>query len=187
MKSTGQVTQLLSDWRNGDRAAFDSLFSLVYEELRAMASSYMRRERPDHTLQTTAVVNEAYMKLVGHPDPLWENRVYFFAIAAKIMRQILIDHARTRHYAKRGGGAVKISLDETVTLSNQRADELVALDDALLRLEEIDPRKAQVVELRFFGGLTIEETAEFLNVSRNTVIRDWEMARAWLHQQISEQ
>ena len=187
MESTEQVTQLLSNWRNGDRAAFDSLFSLVYDELRTIASSYMSRERPDHTLQTTALVNEAYIKLVGQPDALWENRVYFFAIAAKIMRQILIDHARTRHYAKRGGGAVKISLDETATLSDQRADELVALDDALKRFEAIDPRKAQVVELRFFGGLTIEETAEFLNVSRNTIIRDWEMARAWLYQQISEQ
>jgi RNA polymerase sigma-70 factor (ECF subfamily) len=187
MESTEQVTQLLSDWRNGDRAAFDSLFSLVYEELRAMASSYMRRERPDHTLQTTALVNEAYIKLVGQPDALWKNRVYFFAIAAKIMRQILIDHARTRRYAKRGGSAVKISLDETAILSDQRADELVALDEALQRLEAIDPRKSQVVELRFFGGLTIEETAEFLKASRNTVIRDWEMARAWLYQQISKQ
>jgi RNA polymerase sigma factor (TIGR02999 family) len=186
MKSTEQVTQLLSKWRNGDRAAFDSLFSLVYDELRAIASSYMSHERTNHTLQTTALVNEAYIKLVRQPDALWENRVYFFAIAAKIMRQILIDHARTRSYAKRGGGAVKLSLDETATLSDQRADELVALDEALQKLEEIDPRKSQVVELRFFGGLTIPETAEFLNVSRNTITRDWEMARAWLYQQISE-
>jgi RNA polymerase sigma-70 factor (ECF subfamily) len=187
MESTEQVTQLLSNWRNGDRTAFDSLFSLVYEELRAMASSYMRRERPDHTLQTTALVNEAYIKLLGQSDALWENRVYFFAIAAKVMRQILIDYARTRRYAKRGGGVVKLTLDETATLSDQRAGELVALDEALQRLEEIDPRKSQVVELRFFGGLTIDETAGFLNVSRNTVTRDWEMARAWLYQQVSAQ
>lgn len=186
MGTSNRVTQLLSDWKNGDGTAFDALFSLVYDELRALASSYMRRERPDHTLQTTALVNEAYIKLAGHRDSLFQNRVHFFAIAAKVMRQILIDHARTLNYEKRGGGAFKFSLDETAAWSSQRAGELVALDDALKRLEAIDPRKSKVVELRFFGGLTIDETAEFLGVARNTVIRDWEMARAWLYLQINE-
>ncbi len=186
MEAAVQVTQLLSDWRNGDRAAFDALFPLVYDELRTLASRYMRRERTGHTLQTTALVNEAYIKLAAQPGSLPENRVCFIAIAAKVMRQILIDHARTRKYAKRGGGAVKLSLNEALTLSDERAAELVALDDALKRLEEKDPRKSQVVELRFFGGLTIDEAANFLGVGRTTIIRDWEMAKAWLYQQVNK-
>src|SRR5215510_4259140 len=159
MTAVGQVTQLLSEWRNGDRAAFDALFPLVYDELRVLASRRMRRERPGHTLQTTALVNEAYIKLAGESGSRPENRISFFAIAAKIMRQILIDHARTRNCAKRGAGSVKLSLNEALTLSDERAAELVALDDALKRLEEKDARKSQVVELRFFGGLTIDEAA----------------------------
>jgi RNA polymerase sigma factor (TIGR02999 family) len=186
MEATHRITQLLSDWRNGDRAKFDDLFELVYNELRALASNHMRRERPDHTLQTTALVNEVYIKLVGQQWTAFENRLYFFAVAAKVMRQILIDHARTRNYAKRGGGAARFSLDESAMLSNERCEELVALDEALRKLESLDQRKSEVIELRFFGGLTIDETAEFLQVSRNTVKREWEMARAWLYQQVNK-
>jgi RNA polymerase sigma-70 factor, ECF subfamily len=186
MEASSQITRLLKDWRGGRNEAFDQLFALVYDELRVLASGYMRRERPDHTLQTTALVNEAYLKLVGHKDSLFENRVHFFAVAAKVMRQVLIDHARTRQYEKRGGNAVKIPLDEAMIMSDERAGDLLALDLALKSLAEIDPRKSNVVELRFFGGMTIEETAEFLGVSFNTVVRDWEMARAWLYRNIYE-
>lgn len=187
MGVSSQITQLLGQWRDGHADAYDQLFALAYDELRALASSYMRRERADHTLQTTALVNEAYVKLVGHKDRLLENRLHFFAVAAKVMRQILIDHARTRQYEKRGGKTVKISLDEAVILSDERAADLVALDEALKSLATIDARKSQVVELRFFGGMTIEETAEFLGISFNTVVRDWEMARAWLYRNIYEE
>ncbi len=183
MGGSSEITQLLGQWRDGHADVYDQLFSLVYDELRSLASSYMRRERADHTLQTTALVNEAYVKLVGHRDKP-QNRLHFFAIAAKVMRQILIDHARTRHYEKRGGKTVKISLDEAMILSDERAADLVALDEALKSLAAIDARKSQVVELRFFGGMTIEETAEFLGVSFNTVVRDWEMSRAWLFRNI---
>ncbi len=186
MEVSSKITELLVDWRNGRSNAFDQLFALVYDELRSLASGYMRRERPDHTLQTTALVNEAYLKLVGHKDSLMENRLHFFAIAAKVMRQILIDHARSRQFEKRGGKAVKISLDEAVILSDERASDLIALDEALKSLAAFDARKSRVVELRFFGGMTIEETAEFLGVSFNTVVRDWEMARAWLYRNIYE-
>jgi RNA polymerase sigma-70 factor, ECF subfamily len=184
MDAKTQVTELLVDWGSGNEAAFDRLFALVYTELRSLASSYMRRERPDHTLQTTALVNEAYIKLVGHKDAVLHNRVHFFAIAAKVMRQILIDHARSKHYEKRGGGALKISLDDTAILSDERAAELVALDDALKELAKFDPRQSQIVELRFFGGLTLEETAQFLKISSDTVSRDWNVAKAWLYRQI---
>jgi RNA polymerase sigma factor (TIGR02999 family) len=182
-----QITELLQDWRGGREEAVDQLFALVYDELRVLASSYMRRERDYHTLQTTALVNEAYLKLVAHSDSLFENRLNFFAIAAKVMRQVLIDHARTRQAQKRGGKvAKKISLDEAVAMSEERAADLLGLDDALKNLSAIDARKSQVVELRFFGGMTIDETAQFLGVSSNTVVRDWEMARAWLYQNIHE-
>ncbi|HYL99171.1 MAG TPA: sigma-70 family RNA polymerase sigma factor [Blastocatellia bacterium] len=179
-----EVTQLLADYRNGDSSALDRLFPLIYDELRRLASSYMRRERRDHTLQTTALVHEAYIKMVGPQNIPWQNRVHFFAVAAKIMRRILIDRARTRNYAKRGGGAIKLSLDEALVLTDSRAAELVALDDALNELAELDPRQSQVVELRFFGGLTVEETAQFLNISSDTVTRDWNVAKAWLYRQI---
>jgi RNA polymerase sigma-70 factor, ECF subfamily len=184
MAVSSQITALIQDWRGGREDAFDQLFALVYDELRSLASGYMSRERSDHTLQTTALVNEAYLKLVGYKDALLENRLHFFAVAAKVMRQILIDHARTRHKEKRGGKAVKISLDEAIVMSNERASDLLALDDALNELAAIDQRKCRVVELRFFGGMTIDETAEFLGVSFNTVVRDWEMARAWLYRYI---
>src|SRR5262249_36680709 len=166
MGVSSQITELLQEWRGGQEGAFDQLFLLVHDELRALASSYMRRQRPDHTLQTTALVNEAYLKLVAHKDSLLENRLHFFAVAAKVMRQVRTDHARGRRSQKRGGKAVKISLDEAVVMSEERAKDLLELDDALKRLAVIDPRKGQVVELRFFGGMTIKETAEFLAVSR---------------------
>jgi RNA polymerase sigma-70 factor, ECF subfamily len=183
---SSQFTQLFEEWRAGRNEAFDQLFALVYDELRALASGYMRRESASHTLQTTALVNEAYMKLARHKDPLPENRRHFFAVAAKVMRQILIDHARTRKSKKRGGAAVKLCIDEAIIMSDERAGDLLALDAALKNLAAIDPRKSNVVELRFFGGMTIEETAEFLGVSSNTVVRDWEMARAWLYRDINE-
>lgn len=185
MDPANQITQLLVEWRGGNQGAFDSLFSIVYEELRRLASGYMRRERSDHTLQTTALVHEAYVRLAGHQKAIVENRLHFFAIAAKVMRQILIDHARTRGYAKRGGGAAKLSLDEVAVISDERAAELVALDEALLELAKIDPRQSHIVELRFFGGLTLEETGEFLAISSDTVTRDWNMAKAWLYREIN--
>ena len=186
MGKSPQITELLVNWRDGYADAFDKIFALVYDELRALASGYMRRERADHTLQTTALVNEAYLKLVSHKDVLLENRLHFFAVAAKVMRQILIDHARARQVEKRGGKTVKISLDEGLIMSDERAADFLALDTALKSLAAIDARKSQVVELRFFGGMTIEETAEFLGISFNTVVRDWEMARAWLYRNIYE-
>lgn len=185
MASQAEVTQLLVDWSNGDQAALEHLIPLVYDELRRLASGYMRRERAGHTLQTTALVHEAYLRLAGQPDLDWKNRAHFFAVAARVMRRILIDHARTQHYAKRGGGAVKLSLDEAATLSDERAAELVALDEALNELAKLDARQSQIVELRFFGGLTLAETAEVLKISIDTVARDWNLARAWLHRQVS--
>lgn len=182
---TEDVTQLLAAYGNGDQSALDQLFPLIYDELRRLASSYMRRERRDHTLQTTALVHEAYLKMVGSQNTPWQNRVHFFAVAAKIMRQILIDRARTRNYAKRGGGAIKLSLDEALILTDARAAELVALDEALNELGEVDPRQSRIVELRFFGGLTVEETARFLNISSDTVTRDWNVAKAWLYRRIT--
>lgn len=186
MELSSQITQLLEDWRVGKSGAFDRLFALVYDELRTLASGYMRRERPDHTLQTTALVNEAYVKLVGHKDSLFENRLHFFAVAAKVMRHILIDHARTKSNEKHGGKLVKVSLDEAMIFSDERASDLLTLDQALKDLADVDERKSQVVELRYFGGMTIQETADFLGVSFNTVVRDWEMARAWLYRRIHQ-
>jgi RNA polymerase sigma factor (TIGR02999 family) len=185
MASQEEVTRLLIAWSNGDQAALDSLFPLVYDELRRLASGYMRRERPDHTLQTTALVHEAYLRLVGQPDLSLKNRTHFFAIAARVMRRILIDHARTQQYAKRGGGALRLSLDEAALLSDERAAELVALDEALSELAKIDERQSRIVELRFFGGLTLAETAEVLKISSDTVTRDWNLAKAWLYRQVN--
>lgn len=180
-----EVTQLLIAWSNGDQAALDKLFPLIYAELRRLASGYMRRERADHTLQTTALVHEAYLRLAGQADLNWQNKAHFFAVAASVMRRILIDHARTHHYAKRGGGAMKLSLDEAAILSDERAAELIALDDALHELAKLDARQSHIVELRFFGGLTLAETAEVLKISSDTVTRDWNMAKAWLHRQVN--
>jgi RNA polymerase sigma factor (TIGR02999 family) len=174
------MTDLLAAWSDGDRDALDRLLPLVERELHRLAHHYMSRERPDHTLQTSALVNEAYLKLVDQTRVRWQNRAHFFAIAAQTMRRILIDHARRRRYDKRGGGAHALPLDEAAHVSDERAAELVALDDALKLLQDVDERKARVVELRYFGGLSIEETAEVLKVSPDTVGREWRRARAFL-------
>jgi RNA polymerase sigma factor (TIGR02999 family) len=181
------VTQLLIDWSRGDQAALDSLMPLVYEELRRLAHCYMRRERVGHTLQTAALINEAYLRLVEQQHVQWHNRAHFFAISAKLMRRILVDHARSHTRVKRGGGVLKMSLDEAVVPSQKRAAELVALDDALQSLATVDLRKSQVVELRFFGGLSVEETSEVLKVTPMTVTRDWKTAKAWLHREMSNE
>jgi len=180
------VTQLLVDWSNGNKAALDQLMPLVYKELRRLASQYLRRERHNHTLQSAALVNEAYLRLVDYSNLRWQDRAQFFGLAAQLMRRILIDHARSHHYAKRGGGAYRVSLDEAAVLSEERASDLVTLDDALTSLEAVDPRKSQVVELRFFGGLNIEETAEVLKLSSMTVQREWRWAKAYLYREISK-
>jgi RNA polymerase sigma factor (TIGR02999 family) len=183
--STHEVTQLLLDWSDGDQAAFDALMPLVYDELRQMAHRYMSRERPGHTLQTTALVSEAYLRLVDQKRVHWQNRAHFFAVAAQAMRRILIDYARKQRYAKRGGGAPKISLEEAAVMSQERAADLVALDQALITLASLDPQQSRVVELRFFGGLTIEETAEVQRLSVDMVKREWATAKAWLSREMS--
>ena len=186
-ESAGEITRLLQGWRSGNRKAFDALLPVVYKELHRLAHLQLRRERPDHTLQSAALVNEAYLRLVGLNAPQWEGRSHFFAIAAQQMRQILVDYARRHRAAKRGGAAETLSLDDTGVLEpGKRQDvDVVALDDALKALARIDARKAQVVELRFFGGLNSEETAEVLKVSPVTVARDWSTARVWLHREMS--
>lgn len=181
-----EVSQLLRAWSSGERAAFDKLLPLVYEELRQMARRQMRRQRAGHTLQTTALIHEAYLRLVGLSDVRWQNRAHFFGVAARAMRHILVDHARTRQAAKRGGVARHVALDETAVVSMERASELVALDDALQSLVALDRRRSQVVELKYFGGLTVEEIAEVLQVSPETVARDWRLARTWLLREISK-
>jgi len=180
------ITRLLLDWRNGDQTALDRLMPLVYEELRRMANNYMRNERRGHTLQSSALVNEAYLRLVDHENIDWQNRAHFFGVAAQAMRRILVDHARTRNYQKRGGGAQQVSLDEAATMAGDRAAELIALDEALQELAKIDERKSRVVEMRYFGGLSLEETAEALGVSIPTVTRDWTTAKAWLLREMSK-
>ena len=181
------VTDLLVAWGDGDAAALDQLVPLVNAELRRLARGYMRRERQGHTLQTTALVNEAYLKLCDQTRVRWQNRAHFFAIAAQLMRGILVDHARAHAYQKRGGVARrKIALDEALIVSQERAAEVVALDDVLKELEGIDPQQSRVVELRFFGGLTIEETADAMGLSPATVKRHWIVARAWLARELAE-
>jgi RNA polymerase sigma factor (TIGR02999 family) len=183
--SPPQVTQLLKAWGNGDEAARDELMTLVYEELHRLAHQHLKRERPGHTLQTSALVNEAFVKLIDQKDVRWQNRGHFFAIAAQLMRRILVDHARIRRAAKRGGSASPVSLDDALVISNERSAEVVALDEALTALATVDERKSQIVELRFFGGLSIEETAEVLAVSPGTVMRDWTLAKAWLRREMT--
>jgi RNA polymerase sigma-70 factor, ECF subfamily len=185
--SPNEVTQLLLDLSNGDKAALDKLMPLVYDELRRLAHYYMGRERAGHTLQTTALVNEAYLRLIDQRSVRWQNRAHFFGIASQMMRRILVDYARSRQYAKRGGGAHQVSLDEAMVVSEERAADVVALDDALTALAKIDQRKTEIVEMRFFGGLSIEETAEVLGVSPGTVMRDWTLAKAWLHREIRKE
>ena len=178
--STPGLTELLSDWQQGDQTALSKLTPLVYDELRRIAHRYVQRERNGHTLQTTALVNEAYLRLAGQKKIEWQNRAHFFAVTAQVMRHILIDHARRRHYAKHGGDVRQVSLEVAETMSRERASELVALDEALDELAKLDPRKSRVVELRYFGGLDLEETADVLEVSVMTVRRDWRAAKAWL-------
>lgn len=182
--SPEEVTQLLLNWGNGDAAALEQLTPLVYDELRRLAHQHMNRERQDHTLQTSALVNEVYLRLIDQRDVRWQNRAQFFSIASRLMRRILVDHARAYRYAKRGGGAIQVSLDEAALVSQERAGELVALDEALTNLAAIDQRKSKVVELRFFGGMSVEETAAALGVSPITVKRDWSTAKAWLYRAI---
>jgi RNA polymerase sigma factor (TIGR02999 family) len=188
--STPDVTQLLKQWGGGDRDALEQLLPLVYRELHQLAERYLRRERSDHTLQATALVHEAYLKLIDQREVRWQNRAHFFGVAAQAMRRILVDHARGHMAAKRGSGGVKLSLDDeqnpVAVVSSEKAEEMVALDDALNRLAEVDPQQARVVELRFFGGLSIEETAEVLGVGTATVIRKWRVARAFLYDHVQK-
>ena len=185
--SQQQVTQLLLDWSDGDQQALNQLIPLVYQELKRLARHYMRRERAGHTLQTSALVNEAYLHLVDYKKMRFQDRAHFFAVAAQAMRRVLVDHARSRDSEKRGGAeARKVSLDEAATLADERAAEMIALDDALTSLAELDPRKSQIVELRYFGGLEIEETALVVKVSAATVKREWNAARLWLHREINK-
>ena len=181
-----EITELLEQWSGGNQAALDQLYPLVYEELRRLARSYMRREPKGHTLQTTALINEAYVRLVDQHSVRWQNRSHFFAISAQIMRRILVDHARQHLQAKRGGGAKRISLDEVMIVAKERSEEVLMLDEALANLARLDPRRSQVVELRYFAGLNNSEIASVLKISENTVMRDWNLARAWLYQQLSE-
>ncbi len=183
--SQREITELLVAWGNGDQAALEKLTPLVYSELHRLARHYMKGERPGHTLQTSALVNEAYLRLIDWKSARWQNRAHFFAVSAQLMRRILVDFARSRDYAKRGGGARKVSLDEATVISGERGADLVALDDALNALARLNARQSQVVELRFFGGLSLEEIAEVLKVSVGTVRRDWSLARAWLFRQLS--
>jgi RNA polymerase sigma-70 factor, ECF subfamily len=180
-----QVTKLLCEWRDGDRNALEKLIPLVQPELQRLAQHYMSRERPGHTLQTTALLDDAYLRLADTTHPQWQNRAHFFAVAAQLMRRIMVDHARQRRALKRSGGAVRITLDECAAVTQTRAAELLALDEALEKLAAFDQRKANVVEMRYFGGLTMEEIADVLKIHVNTVTRDWNAARAWLFAALS--
>jgi RNA polymerase sigma factor (TIGR02999 family) len=179
------VTRLLIGWSNGDKEALDQLVPLVYEELRRQAARYLRRERVGHTLQTTALIHEAYLRLIDQKNVHWQNRAHFFGIAAQLMRRILVDHARTRKRAKRGGSDVRVSFSEAMLQVRAQDLDIVALDEALQRLAEIDEQQSRIVELKFFSGLTVEETAEVLSLSPATVKRDWSVAKAWLHRELT--
>ena len=182
--SPQEVTQLLADWGKGDRSALDRLFPLVHSELRRIAQRQMNQERAGHTLQATALVNEAYLKLVGQQEFQWQNRAHFFAVCAQVMRHILVDHARAHARDKRGGGAIQVSLNEVAVIAKEQ--DFLALEEALRQLETLDPQKGKIVELRYFGGLSIEETAEVLDISPRTVRREWQRSKAWLYRMISE-
>ncbi|MBK9317181.1 MAG: sigma-70 family RNA polymerase sigma factor [Acidobacteria bacterium] len=184
---TEEITQLLLAWGKGDEGAFDRLMPLVYDEMRKIARRYMSRQRPDHTLQTTALVNEAYLRLIDSSKVQWQNRAHFYAISAQLMRRILVDFARARTNQKRGGGAQKVVLDEALTITSEPGADLIALDDALNELAKLDRRQSQIVELRYFGGLSEDETAEILDISARTVRRDWSLARAWLYRQLNQE
>ena len=183
--STQEVTEMLVAWSNGDESALERLIPLVHDELHRLAHRYMNREGPGHVLQTTALVNEAYLRLVDSSQVRWQNRAHFFAVSSQLMRRILVDFARSRNYLKRGGDAVQVSLDKVLAITPEQDLDVVALDEALNALAAIDERKGRVVELRFFGGLNIEETAEVLKVSPDTVMRDWRLAKVWLLRQLS--
>lgn len=185
--SPQQITQLLLAWGNGDQAALETLMPLVYDELRKVAARHMRRQRPDHSLQTTALVNEAYMRLIDSSQVRWQNRAHFFAVSAQLMRRILVDFARSRANLKRGGEVQQVTLDEALVIVPERGTDLLALDQALTKLAELNLRQAQVVELRYFGGLNEEETAEALKVSLRTIQRDWKLARLWLYRELSSE
>ena len=185
--SPQEVTRLLLDWRGEDHAALDQLMPLVYHELHQQAARYLRRERPDHTLQATALVHEAYLQLVDQAQVNWQNRAHFFGAAAQAMRRILVDSARAHQADKRGAGEDKLPLDEAIGVANKRSTELIALDDALQTLSAMDAQQCRVVELRYFGGLSIEETAEVLGISPATVKREWNSAKVWLHHEIKKQ
>ena len=180
----GDISALLRAWSDGDQSALDGLTPIVYDELHRLARRYMKHERPGHSLQTSALVNEAYLRLVDYERMQWQNRAHFFAVSAQLMRRILVDHAR-RHNLKRGGGVEHVPLEEAAVVGGEQGTDLVALDDAMNALARIDPRKVQVVEMRFFGGLSVEETAEVLKVSTITVKRDWRAARAWLYRELA--
>lgn len=182
--TSSDVTQLLRNWRDGDEVARDQLMVVVYEELRRQAERYLRRERPDHTLQPTALVHEAYLQLIDQSRVNWENRAHFFGAAARLMRRILVDHARAHQAEKRGGGGEKLALDEALCVPEGKDLDILALNDALDELARLDTQQSQIVELRYFGGLSIEETATVLNISPATVKREWSMAKVWLHHQI---
>jgi len=180
-----QVTRLLGEWRSGDASALEKLIPLVQPELQRLARHYMNKERPGHTLQATALLDDAYLQLADRSYPQWQNRAHFFAVAAQLMRRIMVDHARERQALKRGGGSIRVSLDECAAVTQVRADELLALDEALEKLAAFDQRKARVVEMRYFGGLTMEEIADVLKIHINTAKRDWTAARAWLFAALS--
>ncbi len=184
-QSPKEITRLLVAWGNGDESALVDLTALVYEELHRLAHHYMSGERAGHTLQTTALVNEAYVRLIDWKSVRWQNRAHFFAVSAQLMRRILVDFARARGYQKRGGGARPVTLDDAAVVTDDKGADIVALDEALLALAKLDERQSRVVELRFFGGLSVEETAEVLKVSPGTVRRDWSLARAWLHRELA--
>jgi RNA polymerase sigma factor (TIGR02999 family) len=183
--SVENVTELLDAWGRGDAAALNKLMPLVYEELHRLAHQYMGREGPGHTMQTTELLNEAYLRLVDQKQAAWQNRAQFIGIAAQLMRRVLIDHARSRASEKRGGTVRPVTLDEAAVLSPTQAEQVLAVDEALQRLSNVDPRKGRIVELRYFGGLTVGETAEVLKISPVTVMRDWSFAKAWLHRELS--
>lgn len=185
MSGAGEITGLLADWRNGNQAALDKLLPLVYDELRRVASSYMRRERSDHMLQTTALVHEAYLRMVDSQNVNYETRTHFFAVAAQVMRHILVDYARGRARVKRGDGQPALACSDIAVLSDDRADEVIAVHSALEKLTALDARKGRVFELRYFGGMSVDETAEALAVSPVTIARDWRMAKAWLRREIA--